>query len=47
MVTRAGPSTSSYVVAFLLPLSLLAVTIFTSWKVDDKLERDFLEEVRD
>ena len=46
MVTRAGPSTSSYVFAFVFPLSLLAVTIFTSLRVDDKLEREFREEVR-
>ena len=46
VVTRAGPSTSSYVFAFVFPLSLLAVTIFTSLRVDDKLEREFLEEVR-
>ena len=46
VVTRAGPSTSSYVFAFVFPLSLLAVTIFTSLRVDDKLEREFREEVR-
>ncbi|KAJ9685509.1 hypothetical protein PVL29_017522 [Vitis rotundifolia] len=45
VVTRAGPSTSSYVFAFVFPLSLLAVTIFTSLRVDDKLEREFREEL--
>ncbi|KAI4333036.1 hypothetical protein L6164_017892 [Bauhinia variegata] len=45
VVTRAGPSTSSYVFAFALPLSLLAGTIFTSIRIADKLDADFLEEV--
>ncbi|CAA3001170.1 uncharacterized protein LOC111378393 [Olea europaea var. sylvestris] len=44
-VTRAGPSTSSYIFAFVLPLSLLAVTIFTSNRIADKLDQKFLEEV--
>ncbi|XP_040992953.1 uncharacterized protein LOC121239719 isoform X1 [Juglans microcarpa x Juglans regia] len=46
-VTRAGLSTSSYVFAFALPLSLLAITIFASIRVADKLDRDFLQEVRE
>lgn len=45
VVTRAGPSTTQYVFAFVLPLSLLALTVFASVKVSDKLDRDFLEEV--
>ncbi|GLT66019.1 hypothetical protein SLA2020_384150 [Shorea laevis] len=45
VVTSAGPSTSSYVFAFALPLSLLAATIFTSIRVADKLESDYLEEL--
>ncbi|XP_043723441.1 uncharacterized protein LOC122670566 [Telopea speciosissima] len=43
--TRAGPSTSSLIFAFVFPLSLLLATIFTSIKIADKLDRDFLEEV--
>ncbi|XP_042514759.1 uncharacterized protein LOC122089249 [Macadamia integrifolia] len=43
--TRAGPSTSSLVFAFVFPLSLLLATIFTSIKIADKLDRDFLEEL--
>ncbi|OMO90126.1 hypothetical protein COLO4_19345 [Corchorus olitorius] len=45
VVTRAGPNTSSYVFAVVFPLSLLAVTIFTSIKIADKLDRDFLEDL--
>ncbi|CAI9769462.1 unnamed protein product [Fraxinus pennsylvanica] len=45
VVTRAGPSTSSYIFAFVLPLSLLAVTVFTSIRIADKLDQKFLEEV--
>ncbi|GKV06268.1 hypothetical protein SLEP1_g18167 [Rubroshorea leprosula] len=45
VVTSAGPSTSSYVFAFALPLSLLAATIFTAIRVADKLESDYLEEL--
>ncbi|KAF5445935.1 hypothetical protein F2P56_031606 [Juglans regia] len=44
-ITRAGLSTSSYVFAFALPLSLLAITIFASIRVADKLDRDFLREL--
>ena len=46
VVTRAGANTSSYVFAMVLPLSLLAVTIFTSIKIADKLDKDFIEDVR-
>ncbi|XAR63502.1 hypothetical protein NMG60_11023457 [Bertholletia excelsa] len=45
VVTRAGPSTSTYVFAFVLPLSLLAITVFTSLRIADKLDKDFLEEL--
>uniref|UniRef100_A0A2P2INR8 High chlorophyll fluorescence 153 n=1 Tax=Rhizophora mucronata TaxID=61149 RepID=A0A2P2INR8_RHIMU len=45
VVTRAGPTTATYVSAFLLPLSLLAITILTSMRIADKLDRDFLEEL--
>lgn len=45
VVTRAGPGTSSYIFAFVLPLSLLAITVFTSIRIADKLDEDFLEEV--
>ncbi|GAV69402.1 hypothetical protein CFOL_v3_12903, partial [Cephalotus follicularis] len=45
VVTRAGPSTNSYLFAFLLPLSLLAVTVYTSIRISDKLDADFLEEL--
>jgi hypothetical protein len=46
VVTRAGLSANSYVLAFLLPLSLLAATIFTSIRIADKLDQDYLEEVQ-
>ncbi|KAG8643085.1 uncharacterized protein LOC110626638 isoform X2 [Manihot esculenta] len=45
LVTRAGPSTTSYVFAFVFPLSLLIGTIFTSIRIADKLDRDYLEEL--
>ncbi|TXG55908.1 hypothetical protein EZV62_017221 [Acer yangbiense] len=45
VVTRAGPTTSNYIFAFVLPLSLLAITVFASIKVADKLDDEFLEEV--
>ncbi|KAJ9190605.1 hypothetical protein P3X46_001790 [Hevea brasiliensis] len=45
VVTRAGPSTTSYVIAFVFPLSLLLGTIFTSIKIADKLDREYLEEL--
>ncbi|KAM6570769.1 hypothetical protein CsatB_018754 [Cannabis sativa] len=44
VVTRAGPSTGSFVLAFFLPLSLILITVFTSIRISDKLDRDFLEE---
>ncbi|EXC10460.1 hypothetical protein L484_008627 [Morus notabilis] len=45
VVTRAGPGTSSYVLAFVLPFSLVVITVLTSIRIADKLDRDFLEEV--
>ncbi|XP_039010025.1 uncharacterized protein LOC120138677 [Hibiscus syriacus] len=45
VVTRAGANANSYVFAAVLPLSLLAVTIFTSIKIADKLDKDFLEDL--
>ncbi|XWS65761.1 hypothetical protein CRYUN_Cryun05aG0141200 [Craigia yunnanensis] len=45
VVTRAGANTSSYVFAVVFPLSLLAVTILTSIKIADKLDKDFLEDL--
>ncbi|KAB2064056.1 hypothetical protein ERO13_A10G239300v2 [Gossypium hirsutum] len=45
VVTRAGANTSSYVFAAVFPLSLLAITIFTSIKIADKLDEDFLEDI--
>ncbi|XP_004303075.1 PREDICTED: uncharacterized protein LOC101296400 [Fragaria vesca subsp. vesca] len=45
VVTRAGPTTQQYLFAFFLPLSLIAFTVFTSVRIADKLDRDYLEEV--
>lgn len=45
VVTRAGASTSSYAFAIALPLSLLAVTVFTALRIGEKLDKDFYEEV--
>ncbi|KAL3648210.1 hypothetical protein CASFOL_007634 [Castilleja foliolosa] len=45
VVTRAGPSATSYIFAFVLPLSLLGVTIFTSARIADKLDQKFFEEL--
>ncbi|OIW21253.1 hypothetical protein TanjilG_31183 [Lupinus angustifolius] len=45
VATRAGPSTSSLVFAFTLPLSLVAVTVFASIRIADKLDQKFLEEM--
>lgn len=45
VVTRAGPSTSSYVFAFFLPFSLIVITVLTSIRIADKLDQKFLEEV--
>ncbi|KAL4561789.1 hypothetical protein LXL04_033963 [Taraxacum kok-saghyz] len=46
VVTRGGPpGTSTYIFAFVFPLSLLAVTIFTAMNISDKLDRDFYEDL--
>uniref|UniRef100_M1A8U1 Uncharacterized protein n=1 Tax=Solanum tuberosum TaxID=4113 RepID=M1A8U1_SOLTU len=46
VVTRAGGiSSGSYIFALIFPLSLLAITIFTSARVADNLDQKFLEEV--
>ncbi|CAL1411743.1 unnamed protein product [Linum trigynum] len=45
VVRRAGPSTSSYIFALALPLSLLVFTVFTSIRIADKLDSDYLEEL--
>ncbi|RID77732.1 hypothetical protein BRARA_A00616 [Brassica rapa] len=44
VVARAGPSTSSYLLAFAIPATLIAATVFTSAKIADKLDDDFLED---
>ncbi|CAF2132538.1 hypothetical protein IGI04_013610 [Brassica rapa subsp. trilocularis] len=44
-VARAGPSTSSYLLAFAIPATLIAATVFTSAKIADKLDDDFLEDI--
>lgn len=46
VITRAGPSSTSYIFAFVFPLSLLAVTIFSAMRISDELDEKFLEEVR-
>ncbi|KAK4738120.1 hypothetical protein R3W88_001817 [Solanum pinnatisectum] len=46
VVTRAGGiSSGSYIFALVFPLSLLAITIFTSARVADNLDQKFLEEL--
>ncbi|CAH2077357.1 unnamed protein product, partial [Thlaspi arvense] len=45
VVARAGPSTSSYLFAFAIPATLIAATVFTSIKIADKLDEDFLEDI--
>ncbi|OIT08003.1 PREDICTED: uncharacterized protein LOC109226161 [Nicotiana attenuata] len=47
VVTRAGGgiSSSSYIFALIFPLSLLAITIFTSARIADNLDQKFLEEL--
>ncbi|KAI5596142.1 hypothetical protein POPTR_003G203300v4 [Populus trichocarpa] len=44
MVTPAGLSSNSYVLAFLLHLSLFSATIFSSIRIADMLDQDYLEE---
>ncbi|KAM3323522.1 hypothetical protein P3S67_004673 [Capsicum chacoense] len=46
VVTGAGGiSSSSYIFAVVFPLSLLAITIFTSARIADTLDQKFLEEL--
>ncbi|XP_009605000.1 uncharacterized protein LOC107770066 [Nicotiana tabacum] len=47
VVRRAGGgiSSSSYIFALIFPLSLLAITIFTSARIADNLDKKFLEEL--
>ncbi|XP_010557837.1 PREDICTED: uncharacterized protein LOC104826709 [Tarenaya hassleriana] len=45
VLTRAGASASSYLLAFAIPATLVAVTVFASIKIADKLDEDFFEEV--
>ncbi|KAK2979203.1 hypothetical protein RJ640_027497 [Escallonia rubra] len=43
--TRAVPGPSTFVFAFVFPLSLLAATIFTASRIADKLDSEYLEEL--
>ncbi|XXG53184.1 hypothetical protein AAC387_Pa03g1322 [Persea americana] len=46
VVARAGPpSITSLIFAFVFPLSLILVTIFTSIRIADKLDQQYLEEL--
>ncbi|CAN8273310.1 unnamed protein product [Cochlearia groenlandica] len=45
VVVRAGPSTSSYLLALAIPATLIAATVFTSIRIADKLDEDFLEDI--
>ncbi|XP_008800261.1 uncharacterized protein LOC103714683 [Phoenix dactylifera] len=46
LVVRAGPpSTNSLILAFVLPFSLIAGTIFTSIRIADRLDEKYLEEL--
>ncbi|KAI3905593.1 hypothetical protein MKX01_036502 [Papaver californicum] len=45
IVTRAAPTTANLIFAFVFPLTLLLVTIFTSIKIADKLDQDYVEEL--
>ncbi|KAJ6812309.1 uncharacterized protein M6B38_149445 [Iris pallida] len=46
VVTNAGPpSSTSLLIAFVLPLSLIAGTVFASIRVADALDEKYLEEV--
>ncbi|KAL8125811.1 hypothetical protein AgCh_013193 [Apium graveolens] len=44
VVTRAVPGPNTYIFAFVFPLSLLVATIFTTLRISDKLDEDFLQE---
>lgn len=45
VVTKAVPGPNTYIFAFVFPLSLLVATIFTTLRISDKLDEDFLQEV--
>ncbi|OVA03692.1 hypothetical protein BVC80_875g5 [Macleaya cordata] len=45
VVTRAAPTTTNLIFAFVFPLSLILVTVFTSIRIADKLDQDYLEEL--
>ncbi|KGN51096.1 uncharacterized protein LOC101209610 [Cucumis sativus] len=45
VTTRAGASTSSYIFAFSIPLSLILITVLTALKIGDNLDKKFLEEL--
>ncbi|XP_047334307.1 uncharacterized protein LOC124937999 [Impatiens glandulifera] len=45
VVTRAAPSANTYLFAFFLPLSLLAITVLTSISIDMQLDKRFMEEM--
>ncbi|PIA57295.1 hypothetical protein AQUCO_00600198v1 [Aquilegia coerulea] len=45
VVTRAGLSSTNLIFAFVMPITLVLVTIFTSIKIADKLDEDFMEEL--
>ncbi|MCL7045827.1 hypothetical protein MKW94_009895 [Papaver nudicaule] len=45
IITRAAPTTANLIFAFVFPLTLLLVTIFTSIKIADKLDKDYVEEL--
>lgn len=45
VVTGAVPGPNTYIFAFVFPLSLLVATIFTTMRISDKLDEDFLQEV--
>ncbi|KAH9622934.1 hypothetical protein KSS87_013863 [Heliosperma pusillum] len=45
IVTRAGPTTNQFIFAFVFPLSLLAITVFTAFQVGNRLDQKFLEEL--
>ncbi|KAL3814771.1 hypothetical protein ACJIZ3_016039 [Penstemon smallii] len=45
VVTRGTPNSTIYIFALVFPLSLLAVTVFTSARIADKLDQKFFEEL--
>ncbi|KAK1392551.1 High chlorophyll fluorescence 153 [Heracleum sosnowskyi] len=45
VVTRAVPGPNTYIFAFVFPLSLLVATVFTTLRISDKLDEDFLQEL--